>query len=109
MHLAARLGMEGAQCTAALKLKEKEGALNLDAAYNLATEAYHACLLYTSLFTLCIIFSTGFSYGLTPVVGGFYGNRRFAEAGQALSLIHISSTCCERGNADSSHRHQAST
>lgn len=29
-------------------------------------------------------FSTGFSYGLTPVVGGFYGNRRFAEAGQAL-------------------------
>ena len=30
MHLAARLGMEGAQCTAALKLKEKEGALNLD-------------------------------------------------------------------------------
>lgn len=29
-------------------------------------------------------FSTGFSYGLTPVVGEFYGNRRFMEAGQAL-------------------------
>ena len=29
-------------------------------------------------------FSTGFSYGLTPIVGGFYGNHRFAEAGQAL-------------------------
>ena len=49
MHLAARLGMEGAQCTAALKLKEKEGALNLDAAYNLATEAYHADLAINNL------------------------------------------------------------
>ena len=27
---------------------------------------------------------TGFSYGLTPIVGSLYGNRRFAEAGQAL-------------------------
>lgn len=37
-----------------------------------------------NLFTLCIIFSTGFSYGLTPVVGEYYGNRRFMEAGRAL-------------------------
>ena len=36
------------------------------------------------MFTLAIIFSTGFSYGLTPIVGGFYGTRRFASAGQAL-------------------------
>lgn len=49
MHLAARVGMEGAQCTAALKLQEKEGALNLDAAYNLATEAYHADLAINNL------------------------------------------------------------
>lgn len=39
----------GAQCTAALKLKEKEGVLNLDAAYNLATEAYHADLAINNL------------------------------------------------------------
>lgn len=37
-----------------------------------------------NVFTLCIIFSTGFSYGLTPIVGSLYGNHRFAEAGQAL-------------------------
>ena len=31
-----------------------------------------------------IIFSTGFSYGLTPIVGGLYGTRQYAPAGQAL-------------------------
>ena len=49
-----------------------------------STEELGAASFVNNLFTLCIIFSTGFSYGLTPVVGGFYGNRRFAEAGQAL-------------------------
>ena len=43
-----------------------------------------AASFVNNLFTLCIIFSTGFSYGLTPVVGEFYGNHRFREAGQAL-------------------------
>ena len=56
-----------------------------------STEELGAASFVNNLFTLCIIFSTGFSYGLTPVVGGFYGNRRFAEAGQALrcSLVAI--------------------
>lgn len=49
-----------------------------------STEELAAASFVNNLFTLCIIFSTGFSYGLTPIVGGFYGNRRFAEAGQAL-------------------------
>lgn len=49
-----------------------------------STEELGAASFVNNLFTLCIIFSTGFSYGLTPIVGGFYGNRRFAEAGQAL-------------------------
>lgn len=49
-----------------------------------STEELGAASFVNNVFTLCIIFSTGFSYGLTPVVGGFYGNRRFAEAGQAL-------------------------
>lgn len=43
-----------------------------------------AASFVNNLFTLCIIFSTGSSYGLTPVVGEFYGNHRFREAGQAL-------------------------
>lgn len=49
-----------------------------------STEELGAASFVNNLFTLCIIFSTGFSYGLTPVVGSLYGNRRFAEAGQAL-------------------------
>lgn len=49
-----------------------------------STAELGAASFVNNLFTLCIIFSTGFSYGLTPVVGGYYGNRRFAEAGQAL-------------------------
>lgn len=54
-----------------------------------STPELGAASFVNNMFTLCIIFSTGFSYGLTPIVGGFYGNRRFAEAGQALrcSLI----------------------
>ena len=49
-----------------------------------STPELAAASFVNNLFTLCIIFSTGFSYGLTPIVGGFYGNHRFAEAGQAL-------------------------
>ncbi|MCD8093824.1 MAG: MATE family efflux transporter [Bacteroides sp.] len=49
-----------------------------------STPELGAASFVNNLFTLCIIFSTGFSYGLTPIVGGYYGNRRFAEAGQAL-------------------------
>lgn len=49
-----------------------------------STAELAAASFVNNLFTLCIIFSTGFSYGLTPIVGAFYGNRRFAEAGQAL-------------------------
>ena len=49
-----------------------------------STTELAAASFVNNLFNLCIIFSTGFSYGLTPVVGEFYGNRRFREAGQAL-------------------------
>ena len=44
MHLAARLGMDGPKYDATLKLKEREGLLNLLAHYNTATEAYQADL-----------------------------------------------------------------
>lgn len=49
-----------------------------------STPELGAASFVNNLFTLCIIFSTGFSYGLTPVVGSLYGNRQFPEAGQAL-------------------------
>ncbi|MCD8183337.1 MAG: hypothetical protein LUE99_09890 [Bacteroides sp.] len=49
-----------------------------------STAELGAASFVNNLFTLCIIFSTGFSYRLTPIVGSLYGNRRFAEAGQAL-------------------------
>ncbi|MDR1004852.1 MAG: MATE family efflux transporter [Prevotellaceae bacterium] len=49
-----------------------------------STEELAAASFVNNLFTLCIIFCTGFSYGLTPVVGELYGNRRYPEAGQAL-------------------------
>lgn len=49
-----------------------------------STESLAAASFVNSLFNLCIIFGTGFSYGLTPVVGGFHGNDQKAEAGQAL-------------------------
>lgn len=49
-----------------------------------STAELGAASFVNNVFTLCIIFSTGFSYGLTPIVGSLYGNRRFAEAGQAL-------------------------
>ena len=43
-----------------------------------------AASFVNNVFNLAIIFSTGFSYGLTPIVGGLYGTHQFAPAGQAL-------------------------
>lgn len=49
-----------------------------------SAEELGAASVVNNLFNLCIIFSTGFSYGLTPVVGSLCGQGRKAEAGQAL-------------------------
>ena len=49
-----------------------------------STNELGAASFVNNMFTLAIIFSTGFSYGLTPIVGGFYGVCKFAAAGQAL-------------------------
>ena len=49
MHLAARLGLDGPNYDASLKLKEREGLLNLLARYNTSTEAYQADLYVDAL------------------------------------------------------------
>ena len=49
MNLVARLGLDGPQCNALLKVQEGKGSLNLDAAYNLSTEVYHADLAIDAL------------------------------------------------------------
>lgn len=49
MNLVARLGLDGPQCNALLKVQEDKGSLNLDAAYNLSTEVYHADLAIDAL------------------------------------------------------------
>ena len=51
-----------------------------------------AASFVNNMFNLCIIFSTGFSYGLTPVVGSFYGGGRFAEAGLSLRCSLVANT-----------------
>lgn len=49
MYFTARLALDGRQCTAALKMREQEGFLNLDAAYHLSSKAYHADLTIDAL------------------------------------------------------------
>lgn len=49
-----------------------------------STAELGAASFVNNVFMMAIIFSTGFSYGLTPIVGSLYGNRQFAPAGQAL-------------------------
>ena len=43
-----------------------------------------AASFVNNMFNLVIVFSTGFSYGLTPVVGGYYGKGDVAAAGGIL-------------------------
>ena len=49
-----------------------------------STSELGAASFVNNVFNLAIIFSTGFSYGLTPIVGSLYGNKQFASVGQAL-------------------------
>lgn len=49
-----------------------------------STTELGAASFVNNVFNLVIIFSTGFSYGLTPIVGGLFGTHQYAPAGQAL-------------------------
>ena len=43
-----------------------------------------------NVFNLPIVFSTGFSYGITPIIGRLFGEKRFLEIGQCLKASIIS-------------------
>lgn len=47
-------------------------------------EELAAASFVNTMFTLVVIFSTGFSYGLTPVVGSLFGQGRKADIGAAV-------------------------
>ncbi len=49
-----------------------------------STEGLAAASFVNNMFNLAIIFCTGFSYGLTPVVGSLFGQKRIDEVGRAL-------------------------
>ncbi len=49
-----------------------------------STTELGAASFVNNIMNLVIIAGTGFSYGLTPVVGGFFGRRELPDAGQAL-------------------------
>ena len=49
-----------------------------------STNELGAASFVNNVFNLAIIFSTGFSYGLTPIVGSLYGKKQYASVGQAL-------------------------
>jgi len=49
-----------------------------------STNELAAASFVNSLFNLVIIFATGFSYGLTPVVGNLFGQGKLEDIGQVL-------------------------
>lgn len=48
------------------------------------TEELAAASFVNNIFNLAIIFATGFSYGLTPIVGKLFGEGKHKEAGEVL-------------------------
>lgn len=49
-----------------------------------STNELAAASFVNNMFNLVIIFSTGFSYGLTPIVGSLYGHNNLIAVGRAL-------------------------
>lgn len=48
------------------------------------TDSLSAASFVNNVFNLAIIFGTGFSYGLTPIVGSLFGNKELTVAGRVL-------------------------
>ena len=51
-----------------------------------------AASFVNNVFNLAIIFSTGFSYGLTPIVGSLFGQKRVHEVGESLKNSLLANT-----------------
>ena len=49
-----------------------------------STTELAAASFVNNMFNLAIIFSTGFSYGLTPIVGSMFGRGMYNDVGRAL-------------------------
>ena len=57
-----------------------------------STTELGAASFVNNIINLVIITGTGFSYGLTPVVGGLFGRKELPEAGQALRCSLLANT-----------------
>ena len=57
-----------------------------------STTELGAASFVNNIMNLAIITGTGFSYGLTPVVGGLFGRKELADAGQALRCSLLANT-----------------
>ncbi len=57
-----------------------------------STEELAAASFVNNMFNLVIIFSTGFSYGLTPVVGGLFGKCEYGAVGKILRNALLANT-----------------
>lgn len=57
-----------------------------------STTELGAASFVNNIMNLAIITGTGFSYGLTPVVGGLFGRHELREAGQALRCSLLANT-----------------
>ena len=52
-----------------------------------------AASFVNNMFNLAIIFSTGFSYGLTPIIGKLFGRSRLHDAGVVLKNALVANSC----------------
>lgn len=57
-----------------------------------STSELGAASFVNNIMNLVIITGTGFSYGLTPIVGGMFGRKQLPEAGQALHCSLLANT-----------------
>lgn len=57
-----------------------------------STSELGAASFVNNIMNLVIITGTGFSYGLTPIVGGMFGRKQLPEAGQALRCSLLANT-----------------
>lgn len=58
-----------------------------------STNELAAASFVNNMFTLAIIFATGFSYGLTPIVGSLFGRGETSVVGRMLQNSILPMSC----------------